>query len=597
MADTLQKDRPAPARRMPSRMTTTDKVRVYASEARVFSKAEIVTRLGEEAGRAVQGMVTRGELANPAGGIYTAPGVLPDDARVLAKIEATGAKPINRKTVEARALRIEEQAARRISKEARREKTIDLVRAHFRKQDVALVSELRRKIGPNAGSALDALVKEGFLRRIENGLYARPNVDPLGPVMKAYIAKNSIELATIKRELDEARKILPEGVGFEHSDIAYNLYVPEGPDGEQQRFRSRQYVNIPGYPAIYATSGVGGAPSWNGAKDTGIGKHAAEHLARMVFEPMPETYSALVRLIKDKLAPNHVRRRSGSYDVDEGWRQTPREEPERDETRRRESEPQNRPTRENERPRQPEERNYPRTGSYGTADTDRLNPARLSTPLPETVTLEIDDREYDWLITRLIDVENLHVMRTRLPIGDFRARHGDRELLFERKTSADLAASLQDGRLTTQVRALSEHGSPACFIIEGGMFGSRALPLAKFAAMQTRLTFGVRMPIIETIDRAHTAYSLVTAIRDHFFGVGDKFDLEPVRLKTAGPVEIAKVMLETIPGISPTRSTALLKKFGSLAGVTRATVERIAEIDGIGRKTAERLHEVLRAGA
>lgn len=151
--------------------------------------------------------------------------------------------------------------------------------------------------------------------------------------------------------------------------------------------------------------------------------------------------------------------------------------------------------------------------------------------------------------------------------------------------------------MTTQVRALSELGSPCCFIVEGGVFGSRGLPITKLAAMQSRLMFGMRMPIIETIDQAHTAYALVTSIRDHFFGVGDKFDLEPVRLKGAGPIEIAKVMLETIPGISPTRSTALLKRFGSLAGITRATVERIAEIDGIGKKTAEKLHEVLRAGA
>lgn len=151
--------------------------------------------------------------------------------------------------------------------------------------------------------------------------------------------------------------------------------------------------------------------------------------------------------------------------------------------------------------------------------------------------------------------------------------------------------------MTTQVRALSELGSPCCFVVEGGVFGNRGLPITKLAAMQSRLMFGMRMPIVETIDQSHTAYAMVTAIRDHFFGVGDKFDLEPVRLKGAGPVEIAKVMLETIPGISPTRSTALLKRFGSLAGITRATVERIAEIDGIGKKTAEKLHEVLRAGA
>lgn len=592
---------------MPSRMTSTDKVRVYASDVRVFSRADVVRRLGEDVARALQPMVSRGELANPAVGIYTSPGVLADDPRVLAKIEQTGAKPVNRKTLEARALRIEEQAARRIAKEANKETVANQVKRFFKRQDVALLSELRRKIGPNVASGLDALVRDGFLRRIENGLYARPGVDPLGPVMKAYIEKHSIELATIKREIDEARRSLPDPSGLEHAEIDCSVYAPQSEDGRP--VRSRVYVNIPGYPAIYATSGTAGAPSWNGARDSGIGKHAADHLARMVFEPMPETYAALVRMVREDRAPRHVRRRSGGHDVGDRWRNqgdgadlprqrdpVPQEHGRSDERRSEGRDYRSDGTTDRQRPARRDDR-YEQKGPYGTHDTDRLHPERLSTPLPETVTLEIDDRESDWLITRLTGVTNLHVMRTRLPVGDFRARHGDRELIFERKTSNDLVASLQDGRMTTQVRALSELGSPCCFIVEGGVFGSRGLPITKLAAMQSRLMFGMRMPIVETIDQAHTAYAMVTAIRDHFFGVGDKFDLEPVRLKGAGPVEIAKVMLETIPGISPTRSTALLKRFGSLAGIARATVERIAEIDGIGKKTAEKLHEVLRAGA
>ncbi|MFZ3481833.1 helix-hairpin-helix domain-containing protein [Sphingomonas sp. 3-13AW] len=593
-------------------MTSTDKVRMYASDVRVFAKADLVRRLGEEAARALQPMVSRGDLGNPAVGIYTFPGVLPDDPRVLAKIEQTGAKPVNRKTLEARARRLEEQEARRIVKEAKRETVPDQLRRFFKRQDVALVSELRRKIGPNVASGLDALVKEGFIRRVENGLYARPTVDPLGSVMRAYIEKNSIELATIKREIDEARRKLPEHCTFEHSDISYSVYTPPSPDGVQ--VRTRVYVSIPGYPVIYASAGQAGAPSWNGAKDGGLSRHAADHLARMIFEPMPETYAALVRIVREERAPRHVRRRSGGHDVDDRWRPRPETSegpPHREDRRHARREGHERPhgyaaeggqhRSRKEHQRRPSqdrgEAKYQQKGPYGTQDTDRLHPDRLSTPLPEAVTLEIDDRENDWLLTRLTGVPNLHVIRSRLPIGDFRARHGSRELLFERKTSSDLVASLQDGRMTTQVRALSEHGSPCCFIIEGGVFGSRSLPITKLAAMQSRLVFGMRMPIVETIDQAHTVYAIVTSIRDHFFGVGNKFDLEPVRLKGAGPIEIAKVMLETIPGISPARSTALLKRFGSVAGIARATVERLAEIDGIGKKTAEKLHEVLRAGA
>jgi len=89
----------------------------------------------------------------------------------------------------------------------------------------------------------------------------------------------------------------------------------------------------------------------------------------------------------------------------------------------------------------------------------------------------------------------------------------------------------------------------------------------------------------------------VTAIRDHFFGTGSAFDLKPHKIPGLGPVERAQHMLQTIPGISPTRSAALLERFGSIAGMATATTKQIMEVDGVGRKTAETLLGVLTAGA
>ena len=51
--------------------------------------------------------------------------------------------------------------------------------------------------------------------------------------------------------------------------------------------------------------------------------------------------------------------------------------------------------------------------------------------------------------------------------------------------------------------------------------------------------------------------------------------------------------LDDVPGIGPSRKKALLKRFGSLARVTRASVEEIAATPGIGPELAGSIHERL----
>jgi len=57
---------------------------------------------------------------------------------------------------------------------------------------------------------------------------------------------------------------------------------------------------------------------------------------------------------------------------------------------------------------------------------------------------------------------------------------------------------------------------------------------------------------------------------------------------------IAESVLDDCPGISENRKNILLRKFGSVNRLRRASVEEIASTEGIGRKLAEELHEFLR---
>jgi excinuclease ABC subunit C len=53
--------------------------------------------------------------------------------------------------------------------------------------------------------------------------------------------------------------------------------------------------------------------------------------------------------------------------------------------------------------------------------------------------------------------------------------------------------------------------------------------------------------------------------------------------------------LDEIPGVGPSRKRALLRRFGSLARLSRATVEEIAETPGVGPELAHAVHDRLHA--
>jgi len=56
---------------------------------------------------------------------------------------------------------------------------------------------------------------------------------------------------------------------------------------------------------------------------------------------------------------------------------------------------------------------------------------------------------------------------------------------------------------------------------------------------------------------------------------------------------VAESLLDECPGVSQHRKQLLLKEFGSVARLRRATVEEIASTEGIGRKLAEQVVQFL----
>lgn len=540
---------------MTAMLTKMDQFRAFASSQRVFTRAEMISILGKGADAAIS-KLAGDQIIRHARGVYSVANIASDDPRVCQKIAEAGAKPLSDAEREEAARKGEELAASTIRSSMRKApKTTEIAR-HFAKHPVASSSELARIYGRAASSAIRALCDRGKVERVRDGLWVRAGVEHYGPEMKAYIEQNNIEFATVRREIEQFDEIV-RGLA-EGGRISWNISRPTGRG-------LTIYMNISKDLSIYAQSRKGNI-HWHAVKKV-VSSEIARQIAAMVLNPMPEHIGELIELVQSGMAPRNVRRRHGGY---RDYRQP---------------EPDDRTAMcgSVEKPR------------YGLSDTHVLEPRLMGNGLPESVFLEIDDREDDRLVSLLMPVHNLHVIRTRLDVADFVARCDNKTLLIERKTSDDLTASLLDNRMTDQVRRMNETGYPSCFIIEGGITGSRRIPLPKLVSIQTRLTFGYNMPVLETLDIVHTARVIVTAIRNCFFENNNEIGFKPAKPTCFGPMERAISMLTTVPGVSSARAAMLIEHFGSLAGISQATAKEIAQIKGVGPKTAAQLYEVLHA--
>ncbi len=128
--------------------------------------------------------------------------------------------------------------------------------------------------------------------------------------------------------------------------------------------------------------------------------------------------------------------------------------------------------------------------------------------------------------------------------------------------------------------------SAAREVLEGlGLAGIPTFGLAK----ENEWLFGVarREPII--LQRGSEALFLVQRVRDeaHRFAIGYH---RLVRKKRT-----LRSVLDDIPGIGPRRRTMLLRRFGSVAGLRRATLDEIKSVEGLPAPVAEIIYSRLHA--
>ncbi len=208
------------------------------------------------------------------------------------------------------------------------------------------------------------------------------------------------------------------------------------------------------------------------------------------------------------------------------------------------------------------------------------------------IRITVDDRETRCGILDILSaMESVSVMVKRLACGDYKVGEN---LLFERKTLADLTASVKDGRIFQQGCKLVQSPRRGIIILEGtsrdlvpGGMRREALQGALIA-----LTVFLGIPLLRSQNLRETAHLMIYTARQNRAIASGALPRHGVRPR--GKRKIQMYILQSLPGVGPERAHMLLKTFGSIQAVLTASANDLSSIKGIGKHTAEAIHWVVR---
>ncbi len=226
--------------------------------------------------------------------------------------------------------------------------------------------------------------------------------------------------------------------------------------------------------------------------------------------------------------------------------------------------------------------------------------------------LKVDDRERK--LIKILEAYKttyefkFEIVVEKLPIGDIIICDDDdnEELIIERKSVNDLAASLKDGRYREQSYRLTNnpvHNHNIVYLIEGeiSLYSNKYTKIKPQTLYVTMfcLQYYKGFSVIKTKNITETAEYIVFIIdkmmrtrdKKSYYSKGSMQVVAPpknycevvnkVKKKNITPENIGEIILSQIPGISATTSLAVMKKFGSLFNLLNKLKEDQHCMDGI----------------
>jgi ERCC4-type nuclease len=176
----------------------------------------------------------------------------------------------------------------------------------------------------------------------------------------------------------------------------------------------------------------------------------------------------------------------------------------------------------------------------------------------------------------------------RLAVGDYCL---DRGIVVERKTYADFAVSLADGRLFRQAARLARCPHRPIILLEGPrpQRMPEVHPHALKGAMAS-LAVMWRLPVLWARDPEDSLRILRFLAHQHRTSDGGlkRYDRRPKRVGSR-----RLYLLQGLPGVGPALASRLLLEFGSVERVMTAEEQELTRVRGIGRQKAARIRELV----
>jgi DNA excision repair protein ERCC-4 len=175
-----------------------------------------------------------------------------------------------------------------------------------------------------------------------------------------------------------------------------------------------------------------------------------------------------------------------------------------------------------------------------------------------------------------------------LAVGDYWI---DRGIVVERKSYADFALSLVDGRLFPQAAKLARCPHRPVVLLEGPrpLRMPQIHPHALKGAMAS-LAVVWRLPVLVARDPEDSLriFRLLAGQIQSSNGGLKRYDRKPKRVAAR-----KLYVLQGLPGVGPALAHRLLVEFGSVERVMTAEEEELMRVRGVGRQKAARIRDLL----
>lgn len=206
----------------------------------------------------------------------------------------------------------------------------------------------------------------------------------------------------------------------------------------------------------------------------------------------------------------------------------------------------------------------------------------------DAIELIVDRREAPSQTARALEALGVKVEYRTLKVGDYVVSE---EVAIERKTYADLAASIVDRRLFSQAQALRECYRRPIIILEtgGGAETGVSREAIRGAVASMILDFGI--PVISAEGPEDTAGFIVAIARREQRQAGISLSLKD-RRRPKTPDEEKEYVVSSLPMVEVSTARRLLAEFGTVQAVFSASEDELQKVEKIGPKKARRIREV-----